>query len=1173
MWKSDGTEVGTVRVKDIVAGAGSSSPKNLTNVNGTLYFSAYDSTGGIELWKSDGTEVGTVRVKDINSGTGNSSPQNLTNVNGILYFSATDSSGDVELWKSDGTQVGTVRVKDINPGTGSSSPQNLTDVNGILYFRATDSSGDVELWKSDGTEAGTIRVKDINSTGNSNPFNLTNVNGTLYFTATDSTGGHELWKSDGTEAGTVRVKDLFPGLASSNPSDLTYIDGKLYFVADNGNFGRELFKIDLNNAPTDLSLSNTSVNENVFADTVIGNLSTTDPNTTDTHTYTLVSGVGSTDNSLFSITNGNQLTINTSPDYEAKNSYSIRVRTTDHGGLSYEKAIAIAVHNINESPIVNIPGQQTFNEDNFLTFSAANSNAISITDPDAGDNLFSVYLSVKGNSSMFGGNLSLYTTDGLTNLDSTGNGLSFKGTLANINAALQELTFYPYMNVNGSGSLMVMISEVNEISSGGGSVALQITPVNDAPTLSLGITPTVNEDEPFSFSFFSGYDVDDPYMYQPLTYTATLADGSVLPTWLNFDANSRTFSGTASNSEVGTIDIKVTASDGEATGSDVFTLAIANTNDAPMAVDDSITTDANKPIIISAATLLANDTDVDTGDVFNITSWTAPSHGSLVDNGNNTYTYTPTANYFGTDSFTYTVTDAHGGSSTASVNITINAVAKVINGTSNSENLTGSAAQDFIFGFDGNDTLKGLGNNDSLDGGNGNDVLDGGSGEDALKGGAGNDTYFIDSINDTIVEDLDAGTDIVNASVSWALGEHLENLTLAGTVAINGTGNSLNNILTGNAASNALVGAEGNDTLKGLGGNDNLDGGSDNDVLDGGTGDDTMIGGAGNDTYYIDSINDSIVEDLNAGTDTVNASVSWELGEHLENLTLAGTVAINGTGNSLNNILTGNAASNTLVGSDGNDNLKGLGDNDSLNGGSGNDVLDGGTGNDTLIGGAGNDIYYIDSSTDSIVEDVNAGTDTVNASVSWVLAANLENLTLTGTLEINGTGNNLNNQLVGNAANNTLLGGNGNDTLKGLAGYDSLNGGSGNDVLDGGTDNDILLGGVGKDTLTGGSGQDSFYLTDTRTGGWDTLNDFNPGDDTILISKSEFELTQAYGTLDAGIFRLGTAATTASDRFIYNQTTGGLFFDADGVGAVTQIQIAQLYNKASLSNTNITVIA
>ncbi|OAN52951.1 hypothetical protein A6A05_10350 [Magnetospirillum moscoviense] len=246
LWKSDGTAAGTVMVKDIRTG-GSSTPISLTNMNGTLYFRANDGTNGSELWKSDGTAAGTVMVKDIRTG-GSSSPDKLTNVNGTLYFRANDGTNGTELWKSDGTAAGTVMVKDIQTG-GSSIPSDLTDVNGTLYFTANDGTNGTELWKSDGTAAGTVMVKNINAGGNSSTGKLLNVNGTLYFSADDGTNGDELWKSDGTDAGTVMVKHIRTG-GSSSPNRLTNVNGTLYFAADDGTNGNELWKSDGTEAGT-----------------------------------------------------------------------------------------------------------------------------------------------------------------------------------------------------------------------------------------------------------------------------------------------------------------------------------------------------------------------------------------------------------------------------------------------------------------------------------------------------------------------------------------------------------------------------------------------------------------------------------------------------------------------------------------------------------------------------------------------------------------------------------------------------------------------------------------------------------------------------------------------------------------------------------------------------------
>jgi len=248
LWKSDGTETGTVMVKDIRSGSKSSNLYDLKNVNGTLYFTADNGINGRELWKSDGTQTGTVMVKDIFAGS-KGSTGNLMKVNRTLYFSASNGTNGYELWKSDGTETGTVMVKDIFAGSKGSSPSFLKNVNGTLYFSADNGTNGVELWKSDGTESGTVMVKDILSgPGSSRPDALKNVNGTLYFRANNGTNGYELWKSDGTETGTVMVKDIRSGSGSSYPSFLTNVNGTLYFSpyfsANNSTNGGELWKSD-----------------------------------------------------------------------------------------------------------------------------------------------------------------------------------------------------------------------------------------------------------------------------------------------------------------------------------------------------------------------------------------------------------------------------------------------------------------------------------------------------------------------------------------------------------------------------------------------------------------------------------------------------------------------------------------------------------------------------------------------------------------------------------------------------------------------------------------------------------------------------------------------------------------------------------------------------------------
>jgi ELWxxDGT repeat protein len=223
LWKTDGTEAGTVLVKDIRPGLLGSRPSELTKVDGTLFLNADDGKNGFELWKSDGTAAGTVLVKDLRSGLdafglpASSVPTGLLNVSGTLFFGADDGKNGSELWKSDGTAAGTVLVKDIRPHDSfglpaSSEPADFANVMGTLFFRANDGRSGFELWKSNGTPEGTTLVRDIApGAAGCRPSELTPVNERLFFRAFDAASGSELWNSDGTAAGTVLVKDIRPG--------------------------------------------------------------------------------------------------------------------------------------------------------------------------------------------------------------------------------------------------------------------------------------------------------------------------------------------------------------------------------------------------------------------------------------------------------------------------------------------------------------------------------------------------------------------------------------------------------------------------------------------------------------------------------------------------------------------------------------------------------------------------------------------------------------------------------------------------------------------------------------------------------------------------------------------------------------------------------------------------
>ncbi|MDY7226774.1 ELWxxDGT repeat protein [Hyalangium rubrum] len=186
LWASDGTSAGTLRVKDISPGAEDSFLSGFTATGSTLLFFRYipatqTEAERNELWRSDGTEAGTVLVRDLGPEFSVSSMRAL--VGNTLFFVGSDNAHGSELWKSDGTEAGTVRVRDIQPGPDSAYPYELRAVGQHVFFTAEDASHGRELWKSDGTEAGTVLVEDLNpGPENGGQRLLGAVGGYLYFT-------------------------------------------------------------------------------------------------------------------------------------------------------------------------------------------------------------------------------------------------------------------------------------------------------------------------------------------------------------------------------------------------------------------------------------------------------------------------------------------------------------------------------------------------------------------------------------------------------------------------------------------------------------------------------------------------------------------------------------------------------------------------------------------------------------------------------------------------------------------------------------------------------------------------------------------------------------------------------------------------------------------------------
>ncbi|MFN4341574.1 MAG: calcium-binding protein [Azonexus sp.] len=591
-----------------------------------------------------------------------------------------------------------------------------------------------------------------------------------------------------------------------------------------------------------------------------------------------------------------------------------------------------------------------------------------------------------------------------------------------------------------------------------------MVPVNQAPVLSNAIQDQATLAwEQFSFAVPAGT-FRDPEN-DLLIYRASLVDGNPLPSWLDFDFATRTFSGTPPTAGTVSIRLEVQDSAGLA-ASDVFEIVV---NPAP-----------------SLSLVGTSGNDVMLGGNGNDTL-----DGGL---GNDTMSGGRGDDEYFVDSASDIVTEkASEGTDTVRSSVTLTLA-------NNVENLL----------LTGSSSINGTGNtlNNVITGNGVANILSGGAGADTMIGGAGNDTYVIDNAGDFVTEFTNEGTDLVQSSVTYTLSANVENLTLTGTTAVSGTGNALDNVLTGNTAANTLTGNAGNDTLNG------------------GTGADTMVGGVGHDTYVVDNTSDVITELAAEGTDLVQSSVTYTLSTNVENLTLTGTTAIKGTGNSLDNILIGNSAANTLTGGDG------------------NDTINGGSGNDTMVGGLGDDTYVVNVSTDVVTEAAGAGNDSIQSAVTLTLTTNVENLVLTGTSAINGTGNTLSNLLRGNTAANTLNGSTGNDILEGAEGNDTLtdtsgtalfNGGAGTDTMTGGASAEIFLGGLGNDTYTTAGGNDIILFN--KGDGQDTFATGGTGSDTLSLggaglsyadltfTKSTNDLVLKLGTTDQITFKNWYAAT------------------------------------------------
>jgi Ca2+-binding RTX toxin-like protein len=389
-----------------------------------------------------------------------------------------------------------------------------------------------------------------------------------------------------------------------------------------------------------------------------------------------------------------------------------------------------------------------------------------------------------------------------------------------------------------------------------------------------------------------------------------------------------------------------------------------------------------------------------------------------------------------------------------------------------------------------------------------------------------------ESVYQNLVTSLGRGAVVtLTANSSNVVDAITAGLTSATTTKIeDALGGAGNDTLIGNVYDNVLTGNAGNDSLNGVSGHDNL------------------LGGMGDDIYIVDDANSIVIEKATQGIDQVNSSIDYTLTANVENLTLTGTANINGSGNTLANIINGNA---------------------------GNNILTGNAGKDSLIGNGGDDIFVVNiTSTGSLEDSVTAGIgiDTLKLVGNSYTSTTAKNLTLALTIEnldISGTGTALLN-LNGTVLENDLTGNDANNVMKGLAGADTLVGGAGDDVLIGGLDSDTITGGLGADII--------WFDKALGASNIDTITDFTSGSDKLQFSKIAAGLSSfgALGQLNAADLRFEANATgiasSTDARLVYNTSTGELAYDTDGNGIAASVALEMLAAAPTLAASDIWLV-
>jgi Ca2+-binding RTX toxin-like protein len=1039
---ADGTPLPSWLTFDAATGTFTGTPTNSDVGNLSIQVTATDTAG------ATATDTFNLAVANTNDAPTVASPIPDTTATEDTAFSFTIpastfsdvDAGDILTYSATlagGTPLPSWLTFNAATGTFTGTPTNSDVGNLSIQVTATDTAGasvsdTFNLAVANTNDAPTVAspIPDTTATEDTafnfqipaSTFSDVDAGDTLTYSATLS-GGTPLpnWLTFNATTGT------FTGTPTN--SDVGTISVQLTATDNAGATATDTFNLavaNTNDAPTLVSpIPDTTAAEDTAFSLTIPASTFNDVDAGDTLTYsaTLAGGAPLPSWLTFNATTG---TFTGTPTNGNVGTISVQLTATDTAGAFVSDTFNLAVANTNDAPTVASPiPDTTATEDTAFNFQIP---ASTFSDVDAGDTL--TYSATLAGGAPLPSWLTFNATTG-----------TFTGTPTN----------------GDVGNLSIQVTATDAAgATASDSFNLAVANTNDAPTVASPIPDTTaTEDTAFSLtvpaSTFNDVDAGDT-----LTYSATLAGGAPLPSWLTFNAATGTFTGTPTNSDVGNLSIQVTATDAAgATATDTFNLSVANSNDAPALVTPIPDRVAAQDTAFTFLLPISTFSDVDAGDTLTYSATLAdgtplPSWIAF-DPATGTFSGTPTQGDVGTIAVQLTATDSAGASVSDIFNFTVtapaptsgescicdlfptpdlgtgsvtpNSVAQTLNGTEGDDSLNGSLAGEAINGLGGNDTLAASDGNDNLEGGSGNDLLYGNQGDDFANGDIGNDTIYGGKDGDALLG-----------------GDH----------------------------SDTLLGDIGADTLYGGDGNDLLFGNTGDDLLGGSLGDDTIYGGKDNDALLGGAGNDILLGDL--GNDTL-------------------------IGRSGDDLLFGNTGADFIGGSLGSDTIYGGMDNDILKGGAGNDIVLGDIGDDTICGGDGADGLFGNVGADLI--DGCAGNDTINAGID-------------SDTVIGNTGNDL---LDGDDGDDYIAGNQGADTLDGGDGADTLNGGQDRDILTGGTGDDLLRGDFGNDTLTGGGNLDTFVLTEGY--GSDTILDFQNGEDLFGLAAgltfSQIAITQSSG--------------------------------------------------------------